>query len=201
MLGVNIYLGHDHNAQLQNTTLYIIYIRGLEAEPRPGRHRSYSNPESPAKEPLMKTNPFLVCALCASLVHGEASSRLYHRLWNPLLPPPPFLPRAHVQNSQESGLSLVHPDNADQLFLNSDQSEETLYQVALQRSGDLSESDWDLSSVKAVRFLFLSSSPQAYNEKLVLVSYRWDAIRYNHNARVSITAAIWDRLFCTSCPT
>ncbi|KAF8517826.1 hypothetical protein JB92DRAFT_2713200 [Gautieria morchelliformis] len=119
----------------------------------------------------MKTNNFLVCALCASLAHAEASPKLYHRIWDPYTPPQPFSLRATVQNSQESGLVLIAADNVDQLILDPDHPEGSLYQVALQRDGDLTENDWDISSVKACHVagiksdivkLHLSSSETVY---------------------------------------
>jgi ER membrane protein complex subunit 10 len=116
----------------------------------------------------MKTNYFLVCALCASLAHADVFPKLYHRVWNPSDLPQPFSLRATVQNSQESGLVLIAADNVDQLILDPGQPEGLLYQVALQRAGDFTENDWDISSVKAVRFnryiltAVLSSVPGLY---------------------------------------
>lgn len=99
----------------------------------------------------MKVKFSLVCALCATLVHAQASSRLYHRILNPAAPSSPFSLRAVIQTSQELGLVLIDSDNTSQLALDPDQLERSLYQVALEQDGDVSESDWDLSSVKAVR--------------------------------------------------
>ena len=103
---------------------------------------------------LMQVVGLLVFTLSASLALADTSLRLYHRIWDPLSPPPSFSVRAHLQLSPEFGPILVLPQDSTELLLSPDHGKGTLYQIALEREGDLSETDWDLSSMKAVRVLF-----------------------------------------------
>lgn len=125
----------------------------------------------------MKTQSFLVCVLCVSLVHAQASYRLYHRLWNPSTPPPPFSLRATLQTTHDSIPVLVDSDSADQLVLDPSQLH-GLYQIALGQDGD-AENDWQMSSVKAVCMFKYSSRFVCLNLdfKCHVIGMKLDTIR------------------------
>lgn len=79
--------------------------------------------------------------------------RILHRIHDPLASTPaPFSLRGQL--SLTSGPSLAGSDSlgADLLEFaeNSQDSDETFYQVALEREGDVHEGQWAVSSVKAV---------------------------------------------------
>ncbi|KAF8591430.1 hypothetical protein K439DRAFT_1402033 [Ramaria rubella] len=94
----------------------------------------------------MKTN-FLVCALCAAIASADSSAKIYHRIWIPSSPPPSFSLRAIIHLGSLGPVLTPAPEN--EIVHLSDRVDGSLYQIALEREGDTSETDWDLSSVKA----------------------------------------------------
>ncbi|KIJ56714.1 hypothetical protein M422DRAFT_197830 [Sphaerobolus stellatus SS14] len=101
---------------------------------------------------------------------AAAELNVYHRIWNPAQSPPPFVLRGTLNTSPDA-VSFSAAGALDQLIANSDHLDDALYQIALQRNGDASESEWDLSSVKACHLrafdsdilrLHLSSSGDPY---------------------------------------
>ena len=87
-------------------------------------------------------------AAAAALVEVVAGLNVYHRVWDPSQSQsqssPPFTLRGTLEGNP---LSLTL---ADTLISNPDSLDSSLYQIALEREGDASSDDWDLSSVKAV---------------------------------------------------
>lgn len=90
--------------------------------------------------------------------------RVLHRIHDPLAATPtPFSERGQLAPSS-SGLSLVASSSLSDDLLEfaetSRLSENTLYQVALEREGDAHEGQWAISSVKAVSGKCIASSPK-----------------------------------------
>jgi len=110
--------------------------------------------------------PFLI-ALGLLVIQAHSTSLvLHHRLYHPSLPPPPYSIRAtidtngpHIYHSAISANVLSAPDHF-------------LYQVALEREGDVDPNHWLVSSVKACHLhsqtqdsivLHFSSEREIYN--------------------------------------
>lgn len=109
---------------------------------------------------------FLLSALlpAAALAEAEAarSYRLHHRLYHIAFERPLFQTRGELHLAGPNGPQLeAYPDAAAELesfaaamrtgIEEGWNTDEVLYQVALEREGDQNEKMWDVAAVKAVR--------------------------------------------------
>lgn len=84
--------------------------------------------------------------------------RIFHRLFHPAAGPTPYAQRGTLLIDEHNAVSFQLASSfADDLATFGDalrtagqEAHLALYQVALERSGDKTESEWDISSVKAV---------------------------------------------------
>ncbi|KAF8529055.1 hypothetical protein BU17DRAFT_36953 [Hysterangium stoloniferum] len=103
----------------------------------------------------MKASQLILSALCTPLFSTVSALNLYHRIWSPSHPAQPFTLRGTIHYSLELGTPSF--SSPHELALESDQSPHSVYQIALEREGDLSEKDWDVSSVKACHLQIFKS--------------------------------------------
>ncbi|KAF9464422.1 hypothetical protein BDZ94DRAFT_492688 [Collybia nuda] len=102
--------------------------------------------------------PFVVAAELVQL-------KLFHRLFHPAAGTTPYTHRATLLIDEHNAISVqLAPSFADDLITFGDvlrsvgkEAHLALYQVALERSGDKTEAEWDISSVKACHLLQASS--------------------------------------------
>lgn len=106
---------------------------------------------------ILSVLPFLSLAYCA-----QNSLRILHRVYHPKLPTETFTERGTLLASGSgpfTGASLVPSEGLASDLLEFAQSlhsadasldNNALYQVALEHPGDNDQSQWDVSSVKAV---------------------------------------------------
>lgn len=104
--------------------------------------------------------PALLC-LCAAIpyVAAEATQyKLYHRVYHPVAPQVLYTERGtlvisdsnHVAFEPSSTLAADLTNFAETLQSSKGNLEGALYQVALEREGDMDDTSWDVSAVKVV---------------------------------------------------
>lgn len=116
------------------------------------------------------------------------SVRLYHRIFHPSLPQPLFYERASIRLAPNSRTASLVPSGSIltdlQHFAEIAQSVqddgEALYQVALERDGDVDAGMWAISAVKAVSliFPFVIRFSNFSNVSVPLVQF-WTLFRFN----------------------
>lgn len=84
--------------------------------------------------------------------------KIFHRLFHPAAGPTPYAQRGTLLIDEHNAVSFQLASSfandlatfGDALRTAGQEAHLALYQVALERSGDKTESEWDISSVKAV---------------------------------------------------
>lgn len=104
----------------------------------------------------------LAALAVAPAVHAEPGQlRLFHRVFHPLVPQAQFLERGSLQSTpgnqfsySPSSLLARDLDSFAQTLADIAKAgfspDTALYQVALEREGDATEANWDISGVKVV---------------------------------------------------
>jgi len=106
----------------------------------------------------MRATTATLLALIPFACADPAPLKLFHRLYNPTVAYPPFSERGSVLISENNVVSfqpsLSYAQDlitfAEALGSVPEGTDLTLYQVALEREGHATETQWDISSVKAV---------------------------------------------------
>jgi len=98
--------------------------------------------------------PFTAATFISAV--SASNVAIYHRILHPNLPAQPYLNRGSLDVSLNPPTFVSSPDLVDHLVSFSgvleslQDSNEALYQVALEHEGDTSDALWDISSVKVV---------------------------------------------------